>query len=248
MARRLIFAAVAFGLMYFVAILFVDGSALSVVFAIAVGLAVFGLAGETGHSAKPQERLTDELRRSLESVTKDQRVRGPWENISFEWANFTKRWRITGDNLQAIEAVFCEDELIVLMKDVQSWAKAKTDPMPPNPLIRWRGGLDTIDSIEMDSFASFHGENERNDHIISYSSGGRYRRRHPALQYERGGLWYSNRRLSVVFAFTTEGDRVRLFQTFDRDLAIKLQRQVANRLAAWRQKAQAQPVAASEYL
>ena len=198
------------------------------------------------------ETIGDVIGGSPSDIPDECRVRGVWEWIHFEWKDIRKIFGATGDGLQAVDVILHNGRLIVVSKSVSTWKEALDLPIDPVTPIESNVALDNVESIELNSVAEFFAQKERQDHVCLLGKK-RCKQRHPALTYERGGHWYNNKTEAVVFAFTNEGDRVRLFRTFNRDLAVKWRTQLGNRLDHWKSRNTGQgrsavSGSASEYL
>ncbi len=173
----------------------------------------------------------------IASLPPEAKVRGVWESVGFDRSALPQGWKLARDTLDMHIVLFRDDTLFVVSSPVETWKKAVEGELPENLELFAKARIAEIDSVELQSSAELRGEKERQERV--YIKGGRrnFEARHPYIHSEGEVFWYDSKRCSVVFAFTKEGDRIRLFQTYNRDLAVKWHKQVSNRLAAMQQHA-----------
>lgn len=158
-------------------------------------------------------------------------VRGVWEDVFWEYDGYSEAYKCNGDRLHAAGVFVTADALYNFSEDKQTWEDAKTGDLSENARLSAKIRLADIQSVEMEPSNQFHGDEAR-DQFVKPKTGDRsmLELRHPSLHWEKAGFFDNNARKNIVYVFTKEGDRIRLFQTWNRDLAIKWRTQVSNRI------------------
>lgn len=166
-------------------------------------------------------------------------IKGVWENLelSRRVLEHAKEYHyITDDQLSAYRVYFTDNEILVLSQPKENWESALNDEISGNFIISHRMKTDSIETVELSGSAQYYGNPPEVKKLSWTNKYGRKATlaRHPSLRWSDDHYRHSNEGKYVVYLFTSDGDRVRLFQTFDHDLAIKLRTQVAKRVEAWR--------------
>lgn len=160
-------------------------------------------------------------------------VRGVWEGISWEYDGFAEAHKCSSDTLQGIGVFVTSDSLFKFAEDMQTWKEATTADLSPEARLTAKVALADIQSVQMEPSNQFHG-NEPVTQLIQAKGGNRafLESRHPNLDWNDFGFECKTAKLSMIYVFTREGDRIRLFHTWNRDLAIKWRTQISNRIDA----------------
>ena len=160
-------------------------------------------------------------------------VRGVWEDVFWEYEGFSEAYQCKSDRLHAVGVFVTADALYYFSEDKQTWEEAKTGALSPNAQLSTKVMLADIQSIQMEPANQFHGDDARKEFVKPKTGGKDFlQQRHPSLDWQDHGFHDNNAKQNIVYAFTKEGDRIRLFQTWSRDLAIKWRTQVSNRIDA----------------
>ncbi|MXP29709.1 hypothetical protein GRI58_12910 [Porphyrobacter algicida] len=185
---------------------------------------------------KPTSAAQNEVNPTLSDLPKlksIEPVRGAWEEVFWKYWDLGKVYKCTGDKLRSVAIYIDSDALFVFSEGKTTWQDALSGVLAPNCTLDTKVLLTDVQSIELESTTQFHGQTAREEYVepkLGETRG--LKERHPSLRWDRHGFWDSNTRQSIVFLFTKDGDRIRLFQTWDRDLAVKWRTQVSNRIDA----------------
>lgn len=181
------------------------------------------------HSDPDKPKLSD-----INALDAIEPVHGVWEYVTYQWQ--AGNYLCFDDCLKASRVYVTPTTVYHFSRETQTWDAALNADLPPDTPMRNEVAISDIQSIEMESYGKFVGEEPRENRVKpALGKKAFLRQRHPSLSYSGGFFWDSNTRSSVVYIFTKEGDRIRLFRTWDRDKAIKWRTQIANRIEATRQ-------------
>lgn len=212
---------------------------------IAISAAIFA-AWKIG--AKSKENLsTPETYGSLESendalfaevsgIAGDQRIRGVHEYIGFD-LYAKQHWVMNEDDLKKRDLIVHDGYVYDILEKAADWDDAMNGPLlSPHKVSKHR--LSEISSIELTKKHEFDGR-DKNKWRVFVRSGlnqkaylREFLKRHPKISTAGDNLAmiYDNSELWVVFAFMRDGSRVKLTQTFDHNLGVKVRHQLAGHL------------------
>lgn len=231
--RIVVFVVVFFVVQWLVAAILGMGGAISLL--LSAGIAGFAAWKVDKGTATAKPAKQDESKPALSELPELEGlepVRGAWEWVGWEYSNFLKVFKTTESKLQAVAIYVTSDALYYFSEDKNTWEEALSDKIADSCKLVSKTMLADIQSVEMESSSQFHGNAARDQYVEPKGNKKWLKARHPSLHWEKHGFFDSNTRATIVYVFTKEGDRIRLFMTWNRDLAVKWRTQVANRIEA----------------